>query len=107
MFKSTSLNLNGIRSATRKGLEAWLAQARHDCICLPEVKAHAVDIAGKFEELAELKRHFHFAQQKGYAGVGVYSRFEPGDVVIGFRSTEFDAERRYLALRFDTPTRKN
>jgi len=37
----------------------------------------------------------------------VYSRFEPGDVVIGFRSTEFDAEGRYLELRFDTPTRKN
>ena len=106
MFKLTSLNLNGIRSATRKGLGAWLAQARPDCICVQEVKAHAVDIAGKFEELAELKGYFHFAQKKGYAGVGVYSRFEPSDVVIGFRSTEFDAEGRYLELRFDTPTRK-
>ena len=106
MFKLTSLNLNGIRSATSKGLEAWLAQTRPDCICVQEVKAQAADVAGKFEALAQLKGHFHFAQKKGYAGVGVYSRHEPSDVAIGFGSPEFDAEGRYLELRFDTPARK-
>ena len=106
MFTLTSLNLNGIRSATSKGLETWLAQARPDCICVQEVKAQAADIAGKFESLAGLTGHFHFAQKKGYSGVGVYTRREPSDVVVGFGSPEFDAEGRYLELRFDTPTRK-
>ena len=106
MFKLTSLNLNGIRSATRKGLEPWLVKARPDCICVQEVRAQADDIAGKFEALAGLKGHFHFALKKGYSGVGAYSRLEPSAVVRGFGSTEFDAEGRYLELRFDTPARK-
>ena len=106
LFKLTSLNLNGIRSATTKGVEAWLAQENPDCICVQEVKAQAPDVAGKFEELAGLKGHFHFAQKKGYSGVGVYTRHEPSDVVIGFDGGEFDAEGRYAEVRFDTPARK-
>ncbi len=106
MFKLTSLNLNGIRSATSKGLEAWLAQAQPDCICVQEVKAQATDIAGRFEQLSGLHGHFHFAEKKGYSGVGIYSKHTPSDVIIGYGSPEFDAEGRYVELRFDTPYRK-
>ncbi len=106
MFKLTSLNLNGIRSATTKGVEAWLAQHAPDCICVQEVKAQAPDVAGKFEQLAGLRGHFHFAEKKGYSGVGVYTRHEPSDVVVGFDGGEFDAEGRYIETRFDTPSRK-
>lgn len=106
MFKLTSLNLNGIRSATSKGLQAWLTQAQPDCICVQEVKAQAGDIAGKFEALGALQGHFHFAQKKGYSGVAVYSRHSPSAVRVGFGSAEFDAEGRYVELQFDTPHRK-
>jgi exodeoxyribonuclease-3 len=106
LFKLTSLNLNGIRSATTKGVETWLAQHAPDCICVQEVKAQAADVAGKFEELAGLKGHFQFAEKKGYSGVGVYTRHEPSDVVVGFDGGEFDAEGRYVEARFDTPARK-
>ena len=106
MFKLTSLNLNGIRSATTKGVEAWTAQTMPDCICVQEVKAQAADVAGKFEALAGLKGHFQFAEKKGYSGVGIYTRHEPSDVVIGFDGGEFDAEGRYVELRFDTPQHK-
>ena len=107
MFKLTSLNLNGIRSASSKGLEAWLAQHQPDCICVQEIKAQAPDMLGKFEELAGMRGYFQFAQKKGYSGVGVYTRHEPSDVIIGYGSSEFDAEGRYVELRFDSPTRKN
>ena len=106
MFKLTSLNLNGIRSAASKGVEAWIAKTRPDCICLQEVKAQAADVEGRFEELAGLKGHFHFAQKKGYSGVAVYSKHAPSDVIVGYGSREFDAEGRYVELRFDTPRRK-
>ena len=86
MFKLTSLNLNGIRSATTKGLEAWLHQHRADCICVQEIKAQAPDIEGRFDELAGLKGYFHCADKKGYSGVGVYSRHEPSAVRVGYGS---------------------
>jgi exodeoxyribonuclease-3 len=106
LFKLTSLNLNGIRSAASKGVEAWVAKTQPDCICLQEVKAQAADVQGRFEELAGLKGYFHFAQKKGYSGVALYTRHIPSDVVTGYGSSEFDAEGRYVELRFDTPQRK-
>jgi len=106
LFKLTSLNLNGIRSATSKGLETWLAGHAPDCICVQEVKAQAADVSGRFEDMVGLQGHFHFAEKKGYSGVAVYTRHEPSDVVIGFDGGEFDAEGRWAELRFDTPQRK-
>ena len=106
MFKLTSLNLNGIRSASSKGVEPWIAKTQPDCICVQEVKAQAADVANRFEAIAEIKGYFHFAEKKGYSGVGVYTRHAPSDVIVGFGSPEFDAEGRYVELRFDTPKAK-
>ena len=100
MFKLTSINLNGIRSATSKGLEPWLVKTAPDCICVQE------DVLGRFDTLADLRGYFHFAQKKGYSGVGVYTRHEPSEIVVGYGSAEFDVEGRYVELRFDTPAAK-
>ena len=64
-------------------------------------------MSGRFGEMAGLKGHFQYAEKKGYSGVGVYSRHEPSDVIIGYGSDEFDLEGRYVELRFDRPGRKN
>ena len=105
MFKLTSLNLNGIRSAASKGLPEWLDQSTPDCICVQELKAQAADLSGRFENLAGHKGYFHFAEKKGYSGVGIYTRHEPSDVIVGHGSSEFDLEGRYVELRFDRPGR--
>jgi exodeoxyribonuclease-3 len=106
LFKLTSLNLNGIRSASSKGLQAWVEQAAPDCICVQEVKAQADDVRGRFDAMAGLAGYFHFAEKKGYSGVGVYTRQAPSDVRVGFGHPEFDSEGRYVELRFDTPSEK-
>jgi exodeoxyribonuclease-3 len=105
LTKITSLNLNGIRSATRKGLEDWLLRHAPDVLCVQEVKAQGSDVVGHFDVLAGLNGHFQFAAKKGYSGVGIYTRIEPSDVVVGFDDGEFDAEGRYIELRFDTAQR--
>ncbi len=106
LFTLTSLNLNGIRSATSKGLEPWLAKTKPNCICVQEVRAQADHVERQFQNLARMRGYFHLAEKKGYAGTGVYSRHEPSEVVVGYNSPEFDLEGRYIELRFDTPTRK-
>ena len=105
LTKITSLNLNGIRSAARKGLEDWLLRHAPDVLCVQEVKAQGSDVVGHFDVLAGLNGHFQFAAKKGYSGVGIYTRIEPSDVVVGFDDGEFDAEGRYIELRFDTAQR--
>ena len=105
-FRLVTLNLNGIRSATSKGLAEWASSVSADCMGVQEVKAQANDVAGRFEELAGLRGHFHFAQKKGYSGVGLYSRHEPSDVLTGIGHQAFDAEGRWVELRFDRPGRR-
>ena len=105
-FRLLTLNLNGIRSAASKGFVEWAAQTGADCMGVQEVKAQAADVAGRFEEVAGLKGHFHFAQKKGYSGVGLYSRKLPSEVIVGLGDAGFDAEGRYVEARFDTPKRK-
>ena len=106
MFRLVTLNLNGIRSAVNKGLLPWVESVRADCMGVQEIKAQATDVAGRFEHIGGLKGHFHYAQKKGYSGVGLYARKEPSDVVSGFGVPEFDDEGRYVEARFDTPHRK-
>ena len=106
MFRLVSLNLNGIRSAANKGFVQWAEQVGADCMGVQEVKAQADDVAGRFEQVAGLHGHFHFAQKKGYSGVGLYTRKAPSEVIVGFDAQEFDAEGRYVETRYDTARRK-
>jgi exodeoxyribonuclease III len=105
-FRLVTLNLNGIRSAASKGLVPWAETVGADCMGVQEVKAQAADVTGRFDAIAGLQGHFHFAQKKGYSGVGVYARRTPSDVIVGLGHDEFDAEGRYVETRFDTPRRK-
>ena len=95
-----SINLNGIRSAYSKGLVAWLAGQDADVVCLQELKAQAADMTA--EMLAPLGYHgyFHYAEKKGYSGVGIYSKAAPDKVIIGLGIAEFDQEGRYIEAQF-------
>jgi len=105
-FRLVTLNLNGIRSAASKGFVEWAEQTAADCMGVQEVKAHASDLADRFETVAGMPGYFHFAEKKGYSGVGLYSRKTPSAVVVGLGDAAFDAEGRYVEARYDTPRRK-
>src|SRR5450631_4264913 len=96
-----TLNVNGIRSASRRGLFAFLAQQNADVICLQETRALEHQLEGHECSLPGYLNHFYAAERLGYAGVAVLSRREPDRVLRGFKVGEFDREGRYLELRFD------
>ena len=106
MLRLVTLNLNGIRSAANKGLLPWVESIGADCMGVQELKAQAGDMVGRFEVIAGMKGHFHFADRKGYSGVGLYARRKPSAVVTGIGNAEFDAEGRWIETRFDTARRK-
>jgi exodeoxyribonuclease-3 len=106
VFRFVTLNLNGIRSAVNKGLLPWADEVAADCMGVQEIKAQAADVHGRFEHVGGMKGHFHFAQKKGYSGVGLYAKKEPSEVIVGFGVPEFDDEGRYVECRFDTPQRR-
>ncbi len=100
MLRIITLNLNGIRSAARKGFFEWLARQDADIVCLQELKAQAGDMNGGFLAPEGYRGFFHYAEKKGYSGVGLYARIRPERIVEGFGAAEFDAEGRYLEAVF-------
>ena len=100
MLRIVTLNLNGIRSACRKGFLDWIAAQQADVVCVQEVKAHATDLDDTMRALGRSMGHFHFARQKGYSGVGLYARTDPKSVRSGFGCEEFDDEGRYVEADF-------
>lgn len=99
-MKIITLNLNGIRSASRKGFLEWLPKQRADVICVQELKTQAADMTEDLLAPAGYHGHFHYAEKKGYSGVGIYSREKPAKVAAGFGVAEFDAEGRFLRTDF-------
>ncbi|WP_395822533.1 exodeoxyribonuclease III [Collimonas sp.] len=100
MLRIISANLNGIRSAARKGFFEWMEKQATDFVCVQELKAQAADMTPEFLAPAGYVGHFHYAEKKGYSGVGLYSKRTPNAVRIGFGNAEFDAEGRYVECDF-------
>jgi exodeoxyribonuclease-3 len=99
-------NLNGVRSAASKGFFDWLAQQKADAVGVQELKAQADVVEAQFRTCDRLAGHFHYAEKKGYSGVGLYTAQEPSEVLIGFDGGEFDGEGRWVETRYDKPGRK-
>lgn len=100
MLKITSANLNGIRSAVNKGFLGWMSKETPDFVCVQELKAQADDMTPEMHSPAGYQGYFHYAEKKGYSGVGIYSRHLPQSVIYGLGVPEIDAEGRYIELVF-------
>jgi len=95
-----TVNLNGIRSAARRGFFRWVTRQRADVVCVQEVKAQAADLPPEARKPGSLSGYFHFAEKRGYSGVGLYSRHAPDRIVEGIGVRDIDREGRYLRADF-------
>jgi len=98
-LKIISLNLNGIRSAKNKGVYVWLKKQDADLVCMQEIKAQAVDMHDDMLALEGYYAYFHYADKKGYSGVGIYSKQKADAVIEGLGIEDIDSEGRYLEVR--------
>lgn len=98
MLKVISINVNGIRSAARKGFFDWMKEQSADVICIQELKAQAEDLQSPLFAPDGYHAHFHYAEKKGYSGVAIYSRHQPDKVVTGLGFEVADQEGRYVAI---------
>jgi exodeoxyribonuclease-3 len=100
MLRIITLNLNGIRSAARKGFFDWLERQQADLVCLQELKAQVGDMSRHFLNPEGFFGYFHYAEKKGYSGVGLYCRRQPDQLVEGLGIADIDSEGRYLQADF-------
>lgn len=96
-----SYNLNGIRSAMKKGLADWLAEEQPDILAIQETKASEEVV----DALPFLKLGYHLywfsANKKGYSGVAVFTKVQPLAVHYGNKYEQSDFEGRVIRLDFD------
>jgi exodeoxyribonuclease-3 len=100
MLRIITANLNGIRSASKKGFFDWVKIQNPDILCIQELKAQEADLDDSLLAPHGYHGFFQYAQKKGYSGVGLYSKKKPDQVKIGFDDGEFDGEGRYVEARF-------
>jgi exodeoxyribonuclease III len=102
LVRVITLNLNGIRSATSKGVVDWLKHHQGDILCFQEVRALSEHVPETWKTLQH-HCHYHPAQKLGYSGVALLSKIKPKKVHVGFGSS-FDLEGRVLRADFEDYT---
>ncbi|QKT04235.1 exodeoxyribonuclease III [Ectothiorhodospiraceae bacterium 2226] len=95
-----TLNVNGIRSAARKGFFEWMLAQDADVICLQETKSQEHQLDPVVFHPDGYTGYFFDAEKKGYSGVALYCRRTPDRVVTGLGWPDVDCEGRYLQADF-------
>lgn len=98
MLTVSTVNVNGLRAASRKGFLEWLADTAADVVCLQETRAEPEQLPAAARDPEGWHRVLAPSSVKGRSGVAIYSRAEPSATAIGFGSAEFDDSGRYVAV---------
>ncbi len=92
-----SWNVNGLRSALRKGFGDWLAAGRPDVLCVQEARALPEEVEGTPWPQG-YQTHWHCAEKRGYSGVVTFLRETPRKVTRGMGIATDDCEGRVLTV---------
>src|SRR5688572_12064943 len=98
-MKIITANLNGIRSAAKKGFFEWVTKQKPDVICLQETKAQEHQL-GAIIHPQDYHYYFFDAEKRGYSGVAIYSRRKPDKIITGLKWETADREGRYIQADF-------
>ena len=71
MLRIITANLNGIRSAAKKGFFEWTNTQSPDILCIQELKAQEADLDSALMSPNGYHGFFQYALKKGYSGVGL------------------------------------
>lgn len=93
-----SVNVNGIRAATRKGMLEWLETADADILAIQEVRANADELRAALPGWQLVNDE---ALAKGRAGVAIASRLEHVQVRTVLGPEPLDSAGRWIEADFD------
>jgi exodeoxyribonuclease-3 len=102
-LKILSLNCNGIRSATSKGLHEFLQKEDFDILCFQEIKANTQDIDLGFYKSMKYHEIIFSAEKKGYSGTSIFCKKKPINIIYGlkYKNEELDVEGRVIVVEFN------
>ncbi len=92
-------NVNGIRSAAKKGFFEWLATTHADFVCLQETRAHLHQLQDPLFHPQGYHIFYVDGEKAGYSGVAIYCKKKPDDVVTRLGFPLADTEARYIEVK--------
>jgi len=95
-------NVNGLRSALKKGFLDWLRRENADIVCIQETKASVEQMPPEITEVPGY--HFYCtspSEKKGYSGVALLTKEEPVSISYGFGIEKFDREGRIIVADYE------
>ena len=95
-----TFNMNGIRSAFRKGFREWFLTQNIDVLCVQETKAQLSCIDVSSLQIPGYTCVHMDAEKPGYSGVAIFTRIKPDHVTYGLSEPLFDREGRYICCRY-------
>ncbi|HET9843453.1 MAG TPA: exodeoxyribonuclease III [Gammaproteobacteria bacterium] len=95
-----TLNVNGIRSAARKGFFSWLEKQNADIVCLQEIRAHQEQLSDPIYFPKNYHCYYVDSHKKGYSGVALFTKHQPIARVEKLGYPLADDEARYIHVEF-------
>lgn len=92
-------NVNGIRSASKKGFFEWLETTQADFVCLQETRAHLSQLSDPLFHPKGYHVFYLDAEKAGYSGVAIFSKAKPDAIVSTLGFPLADTEARYLEFK--------
>ncbi|MBZ0189169.1 MAG: exodeoxyribonuclease III [Candidatus Obscuribacterales bacterium] len=103
-IKLASWNVNGIRSAWKKGFSDWLLESNADIVAIQESKISADQLTSELVSPSGYTSFWSHAQKRGYSGVALYVREKPIKVEYGLGIKKFDDEGRTIIAEYPSFT---
>ncbi|WP_335998327.1 exodeoxyribonuclease III [Acinetobacter johnsonii] len=100
ILRVVSINVNGLRSAEKKGIFDWIATSDADVICMQESRITHEQWTDKFKPEG-WHTHLFPAERPGYAGTAIYSRLPFVSVTDGLGFELADSQGRFISAEFD------
>src|SRR5690242_11420296 len=97
MLKLISWNVNGLRSALKKGFVDFVKKYNPDILCLQEIKSAGEHIE---VDLSGYEQFWSHAKKAGYAGTAIFSKIKPISFKEKIGIEKHDAEGRVLTLEY-------
>jgi exodeoxyribonuclease III len=97
-----TLNVNGVRSAARRGFFDWAQTQDAEVVCLQETRAQEHQLLPEAFALPGFTAYFVDSRRRGYSGVALYARHEPREIHRTLGWDDIDAEGRFIQADFES-----
>lgn len=98
--KISSWNVNGIRAWLKNGGLQYLDHEKPDIFCVQETKCAEKELPLDQLRIPGYLMYWHSAEQRGYSGVGLYTKEKPVQVTKGIGIEKYDNEGRLILAEY-------